>query len=108
MNTPAMHIVLLRHGRSEWNNSGRFTGWADIPLGDAEHDDAGHAGTRLADAGMRFDEVHHSVLRRTRPTADALLLAMPHPAVPYFASWRLNERHYGQLQGMNHHEIAAA
>jgi len=108
MSAPAMQIVFVRHGRSEWNQSGRFTGWADIPLGDAGHDDAAHAGTRLARAGLQFDEVHHSVLMRTRQTADALLHAMQHPAVPYFASWRLNERHYGQLQGMNHHQITAA
>lgn len=107
MNAPAMHIVLLRHGRSEWNRSGRFTGWADIALSDAGLADAGRAGQHLAAAGHAFDEVHVSLLRRTHQTAHAVLAAMRHPPLPTRASWRLNERHYGQLQGMDHHEIAA-
>ena len=82
MNTPAMQIVLHRHGRSEWNRSGRFTGWADIALSDRGLADAGRAGQRLAAANNVFDEVHVSLLRRTHQTAHAVLAAMHHPAVP--------------------------
>jgi 2,3-bisphosphoglycerate-dependent phosphoglycerate mutase len=107
MTALAMRIVLLRHGRSEWNRSGRFTGWADIALSDAGLTDAARAGQHLAAAGLAFDEIHVSLLRRTHQTAHAVLAAMTHAAVQAHADWRLNERHYGQLQGMDHHEIAA-
>jgi len=101
------HMVLLRHGHSEWNLTDRFTGWTDIPLTEVGLAEAAVAGRRLAQAGFAFDEVHASVLQRARQTADTLLAAMGTPEVPYFASWRLNERHYGALQGMNKREIFA-
>ncbi|MDO9467664.1 MAG: 2,3-bisphosphoglycerate-dependent phosphoglycerate mutase [Thiobacillus sp.] len=101
----ANHIVLLRHGHSEWNLSDRFTGWTDIPLTGVGLAEAAAAGRRLAQAGYAFDEVHGSVLQRTRQTADALLAAMGTPEVPLFTDWRLNERHYGALQGLNKREI---
>lgn len=103
--THAAWLVLLRHGHSEWNLADRFTGWTDIPLTDVGLAEAAEAGRRLAVAGLVFDAVHGSVLVRTRQTADAVLAAMGAPDVPYHASWRLNERHYGALQGLNKQEI---
>ncbi len=107
MNAPAPWIVLFRHGHSEWNLSDRFTGWTDIPLTETGLAEAAAAGRRLAQAGFVFDEVHGSVLQRTRQTVAALLAAMGTPEVPLFTTWRLNERHYGALQGMNKREIFA-
>jgi len=107
MSAPANWLVLLRHGHSEWNLSDRFTGWTDIPLTEVGLAEAVTAGRRLAQAGFAFDEVHGSVLHRTRQTAEVLLAAMGTPEVPFFATWRLNERHYGALQGMNKREIFA-
>lgn len=104
----AVNLVLIRHGKSEWNLSGRFTGWTDIPLNEPGIAQAEAAGRTLAQAGLRFDEVHTSALRRTVETADSLLAAMRHPPIPRHASWRLNERHYGQLQGKDKAEIFAA
>lgn len=85
----------------------RFTGWTDIPLTKVGLDEAAAAGRRLAQAGFVFDEVHELVLQRTRQTVEALLNAMGTPAVPLFTIWRLNERHYGALQGMNKQTIFA-
>ncbi|HBU29533.1 MAG TPA: phosphoglyceromutase [Thiobacillus sp.] len=107
MNTHAAWMVLLRHGHSEWNLADRFTGWTDISLTDVGLAEAAAAGRRLEQAGFAFDEVYGSVLLRTRQTAEALLAAMGTPDVPQFATWRLNERHYGALQGMNKREIFA-
>lgn len=98
-------LVLLRHGHSEWNLSDRFTGWTDIPLTEVGLAEGRDAGQRLAEAGYRFDEVHISVLKRTRQTAEVVLDAMGTPAVSVYETWRLNERHYGALQGMNKKEI---
>lgn len=107
MSVPMPWLVLLRHGHSEWNLTDRFTGWTDIPLTEVGLAEGAAAGRRLAEAGYRFDEVHVSALLRTRQTAEAVLAAMDRPEVPIFASWRLNERHYGALQGMNKREIFA-
>ncbi len=105
MNVPAEWLVLFRHGHSEWNLSDRFTGWTDIPLTEVGLAEAAAAGRRLAQAGFVFDEVHGSALQRSRQTVAALLAAMGTPDVPLFTTWRLNERHYGALQGMNKREI---
>ena len=105
MSAPAAWVVMFRHGHSEWNLTDRFTGWTDIPLTEVGLAEAAAAGRRLAQAGFAFDEVHGSALQRSRQTADALLAAMGTPDVPFFSSWRLNERHYGALQGMNKREI---
>lgn len=105
MNTQAEWMVLFRHGHSEWNLTDRFTGWTDIPLTEVGLAEAAAAGRQLAQAGYVFDEVHGSVLQRTRQTAVVLLQAMGTPAVPLFTNWRLNERHYGALQGMNKQAI---
>jgi 2,3-bisphosphoglycerate-dependent phosphoglycerate mutase len=107
MNAPAEWGVLLRHGHSEWNLTDRFTGWTDIPLTEVGLAEAATAGRRLAQAGFAFDEVHGSVLQRSRQTVEAVLAAMGAPEVPIFTTWRLNERHYGALQGLNKHEIFA-
>jgi 2,3-bisphosphoglycerate-dependent phosphoglycerate mutase len=98
-------LVLLRHGHSEWNLTDRFTGWTDIPLTEAGLAEGTTAGRRLADVGYCFDEVHISALKRTRQTAEVVLAALGTPEVPVHATWRLNERHYGALQGMNKKEI---
>ena len=100
-------LVLLRHGHSEWNLTDRFTGWTDIPLTEVGLSEAAEAGRQLAAAGYGFDEVHISILQRTRQTAEKLLEAMGTPGVPVFPTWRLNERHYGALQGLNKKEIFA-
>lgn len=98
-------LVLLRHGHSEWNLGDRFTGWTDIPLTQVGLDEAENCGRLLAGCGFEFDEAHMSVLRRSRQTTDHLLKAARHKPVPYYSHWRLNERHYGRLQGMNKAEI---
>ena len=97
-------LVLLRHGNSAWNLVGRFTGWTDIPLNGEGMRQAEDAGKKIASRGIVFGEAHCSVLRRTLQTADALLQAA-HQAIPVHSSWRLNERHYGRLQGMRKTEI---
>ena len=108
--TPASdrHLILLRHGHSEWNLSNRFTGWTDIALTQIGLDEAAAAGKRLAQAGYSFDEAHLSVLQRSRQTLDALLDGMAVKDLPTFETWRLNERHYGALQGMDKQEIFTA
>jgi 2,3-bisphosphoglycerate-dependent phosphoglycerate mutase len=101
-------LVLLRHGDSVWNLDNRFTGWTDVPLSDQGRDQGVVAGRQLSATGLRFDEVHTSLLLRTQQTADELLASAEQTAVPRYKSWRLNERHYGQLQGMSKHEIFTA
>ncbi len=101
-------VVFLRHGHTEWNRTERFTGWTDIDLSEEGTSEAVDAGRRLAEAGYRFDEAHVSVLRRTRQTAEALLRAAGQAEVSIHESWRLNERHYGALQGLHKPEIFAA
>lgn len=100
--------VFIRHGHSEWNLSNRFTGWTDIPLTEAGLAEAETAGRRLAAEGLGFDEAHVSALQRTRQTVETLLAAAGHPPIPIHATWRLNERHYGALQGLEKQEIFAA
>jgi 2,3-bisphosphoglycerate-dependent phosphoglycerate mutase len=100
-------VVLMRHGHTVWNLADRFTGWTDIALTGVGIGQAEQAGRALARAGLCFDEVHVSRLRRTRQAALALLAAAGTAAVPIHATWRLNERHYGALQGMNKKEIFA-
>ncbi|MDH5301883.1 MAG: 2,3-bisphosphoglycerate-dependent phosphoglycerate mutase [Gammaproteobacteria bacterium] len=100
-------LVLLRHGHSEWNLTDRFTGWTDIALTDIGLQEAALCGRIIAEADFAFDEVHLSALKRTRQTAEQLLLAAQHPAIPMHTSWRLNERHYGELQGLDKQQIFA-
>ena len=92
-------LVLLRHGESEWNAKGLFTGWVDVPLAAKGIQEASAGGRMLADAGLRPDVVHTSVLTRAIQTANYALDAAGLSWLPVHRSWRLNERHYGALQG---------
>lgn len=94
-------LVLLRHGESVWNRSNRFTGWTDVELTDYGRSQAIQAGRMLDRAGFEFDRCHTSVLKRAIITAHLALEAMDRLWVPVEKSWRLNERHYGALQGMD-------
>src|SRR5215467_8385624 len=93
-------LVLLRHGESTWNQQNLFTGWHDVPLSDKGEDEARQAGETLRDEGLGFDKVHTSVLLRAVRTADLALGALAQLWLPVDRSWRLNERHYGALQGL--------
>ena len=92
-------LVLLRHGESVWNAEGRFTGWVDVGLSDKGVAEAEQAGQLLADDGLIPDIVHTSVLTRAVETANATLGVAKLAWLPVRRSWRLNERHYGVLQG---------
>jgi len=99
---PAMAtLVLLRHGESVWNAEGLFTGWVDVGLSKRGVAEAEHAGELLADSGLRPHVVHTSVLTRAIQTANATLETAEMSWLPVHRSWRLNERHYGALQGKN-------
>ena len=92
-------LILLRHGESEWNAKNLFTGWVDVPLSEKGVVEAIRSGTLLTDAGLRPDVVHTSLLRRAITTANLALDAADLHWIPVKRSWRLNERHYGALQG---------
>lgn len=100
-------LVLLRHGESEWNESGRFTGWVDVRLTARGVAQARHAGRLLADAGLAPDTVHTSVLARAIRTADVALDEIGRHWIPAAHDWRLNERHYGVLQGRRKSDVVA-
>jgi len=93
-------LTLLRHGQSEWNRDRRFAGWSDIDLSDVGVVEAERAGARLRRAACRFDCCFTSVLRRATRTSQIVLHTMGLESIPVERSWRLNERHYGALQGM--------
>jgi 2,3-bisphosphoglycerate-dependent phosphoglycerate mutase len=92
-------LVLLRHGESDWNSKGLFTGWVDVGLAAKGLQEAASAGRMLTEAGLRPDVVHTSVLTRAIATANVALEAAGLSWLPVRRSWRLNERHYGALQG---------
>jgi 2,3-bisphosphoglycerate-dependent phosphoglycerate mutase len=94
-------LVVLRHGESEWNAKNLFTGWVDVGLSDKGMTEATHAGDLIRDAGLRPDVVHTSLLRRAIRTAELALDAADLGWLPVRRSWRLNERHYGALQGLD-------
>jgi 2,3-bisphosphoglycerate-dependent phosphoglycerate mutase len=94
-------LVLLRHGQSAWNLENLFTGWVDVDLSDQGRGEARRGGEQLRDAGVRPDVVHTSVQRRAIHTAELALDALDRSWIPVRRSWRLNERHYGALQGKN-------
>ena len=103
-----MHkIVLLRHGESVWNRENRFTGWADVGLTAQGLDEARQAAALLAEAQIAFDVAFTSVLKRAIKTLWTVLEEMDRMWIPVHHSWRLNERHYGALQGLNKAETAA-
>src|SRR3954453_6538257 len=92
-------LVLLRHGESEWNARNLFTGWVDVALSDKGRAEAGRGGEQLRDAGTGPAVVHPSLLRRAMRTAAIGLAFADRHWIPVRRSWRLNERHYGALQG---------
>ncbi len=94
-------LILLRHGRSDWNDRNLFTGWWDVDLSAAGEAESVQAGRLLADAGLLPDVVHTSVLTRATRSADLALHACGRHWIPVRRSWRLNERHYGGLQGLD-------
>jgi len=103
-----MHkIVLLRHGESVWNMENRFTGWTDVDLTQRGVEEAKRAGEMLKSAGFGFDCAYTSVLKRSIKTLWLALETMDLMWIPVHHSWRLNERHYGALQGLNKAETAA-
>ncbi len=99
-------IVLLRHGESAWNKENRFTGWTDVDLTDKGRAEARQAGQLLKEAGFAFDIAYTSVLKRAIRTLWSVLDEMDRMWIPVAHSWRLNERHYGALQGLNKAETA--
>ena len=98
-------LVLVRHGESEWNAKNLFTGWVDVDLTDKGRAEAIRSGQQLVEAGILPDIVHTSVQRRAITTANLSLDAADRHWIPVKRSWRLNERHYGALQGKNKKEI---
>ena len=99
-------LVLLRHGQSQWNLENRFTGWVDVDLTPEGQAQARRAGELIAQAGVRFDGAYTSVLTRAIRTCALALAAAGQQAVPVIQDWRLNERHYGALTGLNKAETA--
>jgi 2,3-bisphosphoglycerate-dependent phosphoglycerate mutase len=102
-----LRLVLLRHGESDWNRENRFTGWTDVDLSPKGIEEARAAGRSLAAAGLRFDLAFTSVLKRAIRTLWIGLEELDQMWLPVEKSWRLNERHYGALQGLNKAEMAA-
>ena len=103
-----MHkLVLLRHGESTWNKENRFTGWKDVDLSEKGLAEAKEAGRLMKEAGLTFDVAYTSVLKRAIKTLNVALEEMDLLWLPVVKSWRLNERHYGALQGLNKAETAA-
>ena len=100
-------LVLLRHGQSQWNLENRFTGWVDVDLTEQGRTEAEAAGRLMADEGLHFDAAHTSVLLRAIRTLNTALDAMDQLWLPVQQSWRLNERHYGALQGLDKAETTA-
>ncbi|MVW71454.1 2,3-diphosphoglycerate-dependent phosphoglycerate mutase [Bordetella sp. 15P40C-2] len=100
-------LVLMRHGESQWNLENRFTGWTDVDLTDTGREQARKAGELLKKEGFEFDVAFTSVLKRAIRTLWITLDAMDAMYTPVGNSWRLNERHYGNLQGLNKSETAA-
>jgi len=99
-------VVLMRHGQSIWNLENRFTGWTDVDLTDQGRNEAQAGAKAILDAGLTFDVAYTSVLKRAIRTLWLTLDAMDLMWIPVHRSWRLNERHYGNLQGLNKSETA--
>jgi 2,3-bisphosphoglycerate-dependent phosphoglycerate mutase len=99
-------LILLRHGQSLWNLENKFTGWTDVDLSDHGKLEARKAGQLLKDGGFSFDVAYTSVLKRAIRTLWIVMDEMDLMWVPVYRSWRLNERHYGALQGLNKQDMA--
>ena len=97
-------LVLVRHGQSEWNLENRFTGWTDVELTEEGMKEAEEAGIALREQGFHFDLAYTSVLKRAEHTLDLILKEMGEENIEIKRNWRLNERHYGALQGLNKDE----
>ena len=102
-----MKLVLIRHGESEWNRLNLFTGWTDVELSETGRQEAAAGGRALRDAGFDFDVCYTSRLKRAIHTLDLVLAQMDREWLPVIKSWKLNERHYGALQGLNKADAAA-
>ena len=100
-------LVLVRHGESVWNKENRFTGWTDVELSEKGREEAREAGKVLREGGYTFDVAYTSVLRRAIHTLRAILDELDLAWIPEYRFWRLNERHYGALQGLDKAETAA-
>jgi 2,3-bisphosphoglycerate-dependent phosphoglycerate mutase len=107
MSTTAYKLVLLRHGQSAWNLENRFTGWIDVDLSDAGRTEAKQGAALLKEAGFRFDVIHTSVLKRAINTMHIVQAELDQLWVDVRRHWRLNERMYGALQGLDKAETAA-
>lgn len=101
-----MKLVVVRHGQSEWNKKNLFTGWTDVPLSEKGIAESYHAGELLKEKGYDFDIAYTSYLKRAINTLDNILEVMDRSWIPVIKSWRLNERHYGALQGLNKEKTA--
>ena len=99
-----MKLVLTRHGESQWNLENRFTGWTDVELTEQGMKEAEEAGIALREQGFHFDLAYTSVLKRAEHTLDLILKEMGEENIEIKRNWRLNERHYGALQGLNKDE----
>lgn len=100
----SVKLVFLRHGQSEWNLANKFTGWVDVDLSEKGVEEAIEAGKKIKEAGIKFDVAHTSILKRAIKTCNYALEYSDQMYVPVYKSWRLNERHYGGLQGLNKDE----
>ncbi|MGZ3773168.1 MAG: 2,3-diphosphoglycerate-dependent phosphoglycerate mutase [Pseudobdellovibrionaceae bacterium] len=100
-------LVLVRHGESVWNQENRFTGWQDVDLSEKGRAEAAKGGKALKEAGFTFDVAYTSVLKRAIKTLNIVLDELDQVWLPVHKEWRLNERHYGALQGLNKAETAA-
>lgn len=99
-----LKLVLVRHGQSEWNLENKFTGWTDVNLSEKGIEEAKEAGQALKEKGFHFDVAYTSVLKRAENTLDYILEEMGEKDIEIKRNWRLNERHYGALQGLNKDE----
>lgn len=99
-------LVLVRHGESEWNKLNLFTGWMDVDLSEKGHEEAKQAGKTLKEEGYDFDVCYTSYLKRAIHTLNHILDEMDRNWLPVIKTWKLNERHYGALQGLNKSETA--
>ena len=100
-------LVLIRHGESEWNKLNLFTGWTDVELSEKGVEEASNAGLLLKKEGFHFDVAYTSYLRRAIHTLNHVLEGMEEEFIPVYKSWKLNEKHYGALQGLNKADTAA-